>query len=81
MTLNGLLDAFKQYNKIITDVAYETGSILIDVETAIPGDSNHFNDSVHFTDTGSIVMANRVSEALLKSAEFQAIAKGKRSGK
>lgn len=80
MTLNGLLEAYAQYNKIIADVARETGSILIDVDTAIPGDSEHFNDTVHFTDAGSVVMAQRVSEALLKSAEFQALAKIKRRG-
>jgi len=76
-----LLEAYKQYNNIITDVAHETGATLIDVETAIPGDSEHFNDSVHFTDAGSLIMANKVSEALLKSAEFRVLANDLQSGK
>ena len=80
MTLNGLVEAYTQYNQIIADVARDTGAILIDVETAIPGDSKHFNDTVHFTDAGSLVMAHRVSEAVLASAEFQALVKAKRGG-
>jgi lysophospholipase L1-like esterase len=80
MTPHGLIEAFTQYNEIIRDVARETGAVLIEGETVIPGDSEHFNDSVHFKDAGSRAMARRVSEVLLKSAEFRALAAGKRSG-
>ncbi len=81
MTPQGLMDAFRRYNRIIAEVASETGAILIDDEAVIPADSEHFNDSVHFTDAGSLVMAHRVSEAVLQAAEFQTLAKGKRSSK
>lgn len=80
MTLNGLMDAFEQYNTIISDVARETGAILLDIKTAIPGDKEHFNDTVHFTDAGSRVMAGKVSEVLLNSVEFQALVKDKQNG-
>lgn len=80
MTPHGLIEAFTQYNEIIREVARETGAVLIEGETVIPGDSEHFNDSVHFKDAGSRVMAHRVSEVLLKSTKFQALAVGKRSG-
>lgn len=80
MTLNGLVEAYGRYNEIIADVAHETGSILIDVETAVPGASVHFNDTVHFADAGSLVMGQKVSETLLNSADFRALAKGKRNG-
>jgi lysophospholipase L1-like esterase len=77
MTPHGLIEAFTQYNEIIRDVARETGAVLIEGETLIPGDSEHFNDSVHFKDAGSRAMAHRVSEVLLKSTEFQALAESK----
>ena len=80
MTPHSLIEAFRQYNAIIRDVARETGTVLIEGETVIPGDSEHFNDSVHFKDAGSRAMAKRVSEILLKSTELQALAEGIRSG-
>ncbi|HEB85635.1 MAG TPA: SGNH/GDSL hydrolase family protein [Gammaproteobacteria bacterium] len=78
MDTQGLIAAFRRYNQIMAEVASETGAVLIEGETLIPGDTEHFNDSVHFKDAGSRIMANRVSEALLKSTEFQALAADKR---
>ena len=71
MDPQGLIEAFQRYNQIIAEVAAETGAILIRGEMLIPGDAEHFNDSVHFKDAGSRIMADRVSEALLKSPDFQ----------
>ena len=48
MTPAGLLDAYAQYNRIIAEVVLDTGALLIDDEMMIPGDSEHFNDTVHF---------------------------------
>lgn len=45
MTPPGLIDAYSRYNRVITEVASETG------------DNEHFNDTVHFKDAGSQVMA------------------------
>ena len=73
MTPPGLIDAYSRYNQIITEVASETGAVLIGDETMIPGDNEHFNDSVHFKDAGSQVMAYRVGEALLKAPELQSL--------
>jgi lysophospholipase L1-like esterase len=73
MTPKGLLDAYARYNAIIRDVARETGALLIDGESDIPGDAEHFTDSVHFTDVGSRAMAARVSTALGRSAEIKAL--------
>lgn len=79
MTPQSLMDAFERYNQIIAEVAKETGVILIGGEAVIPGDDEHFNDSVHFKDAGSRVMAQRVSGALLESSDFDALAEIKRS--
>ena len=74
----GWLAAFRRYNQIISEVASETGAILIGGESMIPGDSEYFNDTVHFKDAGSRVMAHRVSEALLKTPGFKSLAADKR---
>ena len=71
---DGLLASFKQYNQIIREVAEKTGALLIEHEDDIPGDSVHFNDSVHFTDLGSKKQANRVVTALMNSDKFHEIA-------
>lgn len=71
MTPKLLLKGFRSYNKTITKTAHATGSLLIANEDSIPGDPLHFNDSIHFTDAGNGVMSERVSHALLSSADFQ----------
>jgi len=64
MTPSGLIASYARYNEVIRDVAASTGAILIDGEHTIPGDAEHFSDSVHFTDAGSRAMADRVLRAL-----------------
>ncbi len=71
MTPDGLIAAFQRYNDIIREVARESEALLIDGETDIPADAVHFNDTVHFTDSGSRAMARRVSEALLQAPQFR----------
>lgn len=73
MEPQGLMEAFERYNQIIVEVASDTGAVLIGGERMIPGDSEYFNDTVHFKDAGSRIMARRVSEALLKSREFPSL--------
>lgn len=75
MSVNGLLDAFEQYNTVIRDVAQETGALLIGGEDAIPGDDLHFNDSVHFKDKGSKAMAHRVATGLINSGRLEPLIK------
>jgi hypothetical protein len=67
MTIEGLLKGFEEYNRVIREVAQETGAILIEGEHTIPGDDLHFNDSIHFKDAGAILMAQRVTKTLMQS--------------
>jgi len=64
MTPSGLLASYGRYNRVIEEVAAATGAVLIGNEHAIPGDSDHFTDSVHFTDAGSLAMGMRIYEGL-----------------
>ena len=65
MTPEGLLSGFAAYNGVIREVAAEHDALLIEAELAVPGDSEHFNDSVHFKDAGARAMADAVLEALV----------------
>lgn len=65
MTPQALIDSFAAYNQVIRSVARRFGVILIDKENEIPGDRDHFVDSVHFTDAGNAVMAKRVVGGLV----------------
>jgi lysophospholipase L1-like esterase len=66
-----IIGAYERYNEIARDVARQTGALLIEGENSIPGDAIHFNDSVHFTDAGSKVMADRIGSALAASPRLQ----------
>lgn len=73
MSTESLLAGYEAYNTAIRKVAQETGALLIEGELTIPGDAAHFTDSVHFSDRGSAVMAERVARALLASGIVQNI--------
>jgi hypothetical protein len=47
--------------------------LLIEGEDDIPGDPRHFFDTVHFTDEGSRLQANRVSAALANDSTIRAL--------
>jgi lysophospholipase L1-like esterase len=67
MSISGLIDAFDSYNETIREVAQQRGALLVAGEDAIPGDAEHFVDSVHFTDKGSRAMADRILPVLFSS--------------
>ena len=66
------MEGYEAFNMVIRKVAKETGVELIADEFVIPGDAEHFLDTVHFTKAGSEAMANRVLAGLLESTNFQA---------
>jgi lysophospholipase L1-like esterase len=80
MTIEGLLDGYEEYNRVIRQIAMKTGALLVDGERRIPPDDIHYSDSVHFKDPGSVLMAERVSGALLRSSSFASIVERKRPG-
>jgi len=66
-----LMDGYDEYNRVIRAVAKATGAILIEGEGEIPGDAEHFADSVHFRDPGLELQAARVLRGLLAAPSFQ----------
>ena len=70
MTPAAVLEGFQRYNDVIRSVAAEEDTLLVGGEDSIPADAEHYKDSVHFTDAGSILMARRVTDSLLSSPRF-----------
>jgi lysophospholipase L1-like esterase len=79
MTLDGLVSGYEEYNRVIREVASRTGALYIGGEDRIPADGRHYTDSVHFSDAGSRIMAERVTEALLAAPRFRDLVGGKAS--
>jgi lysophospholipase L1-like esterase len=73
MSPDGCLIAFEAYNAAIRRVAAATGALLVEGEYDIPGDREHFNDSVHLIGPGLRLMGERVGRALIASPELKAL--------
>lgn len=73
ITTNDYLSSFKRYNQIIKEVAEKKRALIITNENFIPGDPQHFADSVHFTDLGSQMQAKRVADGLVNSHKLDQI--------
>ena len=70
--LADLLAGYAEANRIVRAVAAETGVLLIEGEESIPGDAEHFADTVHLRDPGLALQAERILRGLLGSAEARA---------
>jgi lysophospholipase L1-like esterase len=70
LTPEAILEGFQSYNQVMRSVAAGEDTLLIGDEDSIPADAIHYRDSAHFTDAGSMAMANRVADSLLRSPRF-----------
>lgn len=61
----GVVAGFAAYNAVIRETARAQGTALVEGEDSIPADREHFADSVHFTDAGSRLQAQRVAAGLI----------------
>jgi lysophospholipase L1-like esterase len=71
-----ILAGFEEYNRVIRQVAAETGVLLVEGENDIPGDAAHFRDSVHLSDQGLALQAERVFEVLSEAPGYRALVDG-----
>lgn len=60
LTPQAVLEGIEAYNAVIRRVAADRGVLLVEDEHGIPGDAEHFADSVHLTDAGSRLQAERI---------------------
>ena len=74
-----LMDGYAEYNRVLCAVARESGTILVEGEETIPGDSTHFADTVHLRDPGMVIQAQRVLSGLLEAPSFQELVSSRRA--
>jgi hypothetical protein len=74
MSIEGMLDGGDAYDEAIRRTGKTMGTLIVDAEKAVPGDSSHFKDSGHFRAAGSRRMAACVAEALSQHSAFRALA-------
>ncbi|MFQ5490781.1 MAG: SGNH/GDSL hydrolase family protein [Phycisphaerae bacterium] len=67
LSLVGLIDAYDRINSAIRSVGRDHALALADVARAVPGDEDHFGDSVHFTNAGTGAVANCLRDTLVRS--------------
>ncbi|MEE2941164.1 MAG: SGNH/GDSL hydrolase family protein [Planctomycetota bacterium] len=68
-----LMAGFHEYNRVVRAVAARTGAVLLDLDGAIPGDAEHYVDSVHFNDLGAARMGAAVTDGLLAEPRILAL--------
>ena len=75
MRIQDLVVGYREFNHVIEDVARVRNLVLIGKEDSILPSNKNFTDSFHFSDTGSRLMADRVTAGITESARFQALVK------
>jgi lysophospholipase L1-like esterase len=67
MPISRILPAAAEHNRIVEEVAKDTGTPFIDTTPGLAGqwDADYFYDMVHFTQKGSDVLASRIFEGLV----------------
>ncbi|MSR62853.1 MAG: SGNH/GDSL hydrolase family protein [Planctomycetes bacterium] len=79
LDLPSLLADYAEYNRVIRGVAHALDVILIEGETSIPGDREHFADSVHLRDPGLRLQADRVLAGLLAAPAYRQLVEQRRA--
>jgi hypothetical protein len=65
------LRGFKVYGDAVRRIAMERNVQLIDLDKAVPKDLDHFRDDVHYQDGSFDLVADKVSEGILKSGYLE----------
>lgn len=61
LTLNGIKDAFRKGNELISDTSREKNIILADIALKMPKNLEYFGDNVHYSDKGARLFAAEVA--------------------
>jgi hypothetical protein len=72
-TPDDLVRDYAAINDAMRRVGQRENVGVIEVGNAIPGDKQHFTDSVHFNDAGSLMMADLVAAGLLRQVGSETI--------
>jgi hypothetical protein len=80
LTPDQMIEGYTAFNNAMRRVAEETDAVLVGNESAIPADTAHYADSIHFSDAGAAAMAERVTAALLHNPRIDELIKSKEAG-
>jgi len=71
MPISRIIPAVAEHNRIARQVAKDTGAPFVDTTPGLAGqwDSDYFYDTVHFTQKGSSVLAERMFQGILPQLE------------
>ncbi len=69
LSFNGMMDVLKKTNEAISEIPKEGGVSFVDVASRIPKTTEYFGDNVHYTDKGSRLFAEAVSEQILAESD------------
>ncbi len=67
MNIEQFAELYKTFNNIIRKIAQEKEIVLIDLDLLIPKTNEFIYDTVHLNDAGSILAAESISAALIKT--------------
>lgn len=76
-----LLAAFAAYNDALRRAAKSSDALLVECADSIPGDPEHFRDSVHLTARGCSILAQRCVDAMLSDPRFERLVQEVRSSR
>lgn len=65
LSLDGWKETVGQFNDRLREIAVEEGVLLVDVEAALEGRSEHFRDFWHFKPEGHRIVGEAIASALL----------------
>ena len=57
----------KEFNKVVRDVSEVSKSPLVDAEYLMEDKKSYFYDTVHYTDSGSIFIANHIASIVKRT--------------
>ena len=67
MNIEQFAELYKIFNNIIRKIAQEKEIVLIDLDLLIPKTNEFIYDTVHLNNAGSILAAESISAALIKT--------------
>ena len=73
MTVDGLVKGFAEFNRVVREETIAAGVLLIEGEEALPATEEFFADSVHYTDAGCRLMAQRIFDGLEADEGFRSL--------
>lgn len=77
MSISAFIDVKDEFNRVLREVAAQTGAVLVDAMETLPPTKTYFEDSSHCTPEGNMIIGERVGRTLSESPQFQTLLRDK----